>query len=205
MLKLIAPVTKKQTTLTAPEELDSESENVPQLDIYQPQQLPLMPKVLTASLPVFDGKAEKFKLFEDIFRTHMKMYPHLTEIQKVNYFHTKCTAIWMTRKKDNLKEVITAFKRRFGDFQSSAKARCECKRSVRSRGQKFIDTSIYAKMPNQVKKNLNRLISKPHYFIALHLEREIRLIGLGALDETTLVPVNSVDLAPPETKKEPNQ
>ena len=31
------------------------------------------------------------------------------------------------------------------------------------------------------------------------------LNGLGAPDETTLLPVNSVDVAPPETKKEPNQ
>ena len=41
-----------------------------------------MPKTLTASLPTFDGKSEKFELFEDLFRNNIKMYPHLTEIQK---------------------------------------------------------------------------------------------------------------------------
>ena len=41
-----------------------------------------MPKALTASLPTFDGKSEKFELFEDLFRNNIKMYPHLTEIQK---------------------------------------------------------------------------------------------------------------------------
>ena len=47
-----------------------------------------MPNALTASLPVFDGKSEMFELFEDLFRNNIKMYPHLTEIQKVNYFHS---------------------------------------------------------------------------------------------------------------------
>ena len=59
----------------------------------QPQTLPAtnplpVPKALTASLPVFDGKSEKFELFEDLFRNNIKMYPNLTEIQKINYFHS---------------------------------------------------------------------------------------------------------------------
>ena len=59
----------------------------------QPQTFPStnllpMPKAHTASLPVFYGKSEKFELFEDIFRNNIKMYPHLTEIQKINYFHS---------------------------------------------------------------------------------------------------------------------
>ena len=33
----------------------------------------------------------------------------------------------------------------------------------------------------------------------------MRLNGLGGPDETTLVPLNTVDAAPPETQKEPNQ
>ena len=101
----------------------------------QPQTFPStnllpMPKALTASLPVFDGKSEKFELFEDLFRNNIKMYPHLTEIQKINYFHSLLRGNALQAycnlddtKKDNLEEVITAFKRRFGDFQSSAKAR----------------------------------------------------------------------------------
>ena len=87
-----------------------------------------MPKSLTASLRVFDGKSEKVDLFEDLFRNNIKMYPHLTEIQKFNYFH------WLLRGNalqaycnldDTNKDVTTAFKRRFGVLQSSAKARCE--------------------------------------------------------------------------------
>ena len=39
-------------------------------------------------LPTFDVKSEKFELFEDLFRANIKMYQHLTEIQKNNYFHS---------------------------------------------------------------------------------------------------------------------
>ena len=198
MPKLIAPTVKKQTIITAAEETDSKSENIPEnatstpiknkttattrkitpvnsrnmvtgvlndstnqpakrpkqqrapneqtkdrpstskiLFAPQPQTFPAtnllpMPKALTASLPVFDGKSEKFELFEDLFRNNIKMYPHLTEIQKINYFHSLLRGNALQAycnlddtKKDNLEDVITAFKRRFGDFQSSAKARCE--------------------------------------------------------------------------------
>ena len=196
VLKLIAPTTRKQTVITASDETDSESENVPenatstpiktkttatthkttparnmvtgvlndstnlgkkktrphrpqslppnerpstsrllfapQPETHPPPHPPSMPKALTASLPVFDGKSKKFELFEDLFRNNKKMYPHLTEIQKINYFHSLLQGNALQAycnlddaKKNNLEEVITAFKRRFGDFQLSAKARCE--------------------------------------------------------------------------------
>ena len=95
----------------------------------QPQTFPStnllpMPKALTASLPLFNGKPENFELFEDLFRNNIKMYPHLTEIQKINYFHSLLRGNALQAycnlddtKKDNLEEVITAFKRRFGVFQ----------------------------------------------------------------------------------------
>ena len=91
-----------------------------------------MPKALTASLPTFDGKSEKFELFEDLFRNNIKMYPHLTEIQKINYFHSLLRGDALQAfcniedsKKDSLDEIMTLFKRRFGDYLSMAKARCE--------------------------------------------------------------------------------
>ena len=200
----------------------------PQPEIHPPPQPPSMPKALTASLPVFDGKSKKFELFEDLFRNNLKRYPHLTKIQKINYSHSLLRGNALQAycnlddaKKDNLEEVITAFKRRFEDFQSSAKARCEwdslhfdptkqklhefldtlqksAKEAFGSEAQKFIDKAIYAKMPDHVKKILNRdyLEDKPYNDIVKHLEREMRLNGLGTPDETTLVPLNSVDVVP---------
>ena len=62
-------------------------------------------------------------------------------------------------------------------------------------------------MPDHVKKILNwaYLEDKPYNDIVRLLEREMRLNGLSAPDETTLVPLNSVDVAPPEAMKEQNQ
>ena len=142
-----------------------------------------MPKALTASLPVSDGKSEKFELFKDLFRNDIKIYRHLTEIRKIKYLHSllQGNALQAYRnlkdaKNDNLEEVITAFKRRFVDFQPSAKARCEwdalhfnptkqklyefldilqktAEEAFGFEAQRFIDKAIYAKKPEHVKKD----------------------------------------------------
>ena len=82
-----------------------------------------------------------------------------------------------------------------------------CQKAYGSEAQNFIDKAIYAKMPDHVKKILNRAYveDKPYNDIVLHLEREMRLNGLGAPDETTLVPLNTVDAVVTEEKKEQQQ
>ena len=77
------------------------------------------------------------------------------------------------------------------------------KEAFGSEAQQFIDKAIYAKMPDHVKKILNRayLEDKPYNDIVLHLEKEMRLNGLGAPDEVTLVPLNEIE--PAQTKTEP--
>ena len=191
-----------------------------------------MPKALTASPSTFDGKTEKFELFEDLFRD-IKMYPHLTELQKINYFHSllhedalQAFCNIEDAKKDSLEGILTLFKRRFGDYLSMAKARCDhdalrfdpstqklhefldvlqktAEEAFGSEAQQFIDKAIYAKMPDHVKKILNRayLEDKPYNDIVLHPEREMRLNGLGAPDEVNLVTLNKIE--PAQTKPEP--
>ena len=46
-----------------------------------------LPKSLTTTMPTFDGKSEKFELFEDLFLTSLKIHNQLTEEDKINYFH----------------------------------------------------------------------------------------------------------------------
>ena len=62
-------------------------------------------------------------------------------------------------------------------------------------------------MPDHVNKILNRayLEDETYNDIALHLEQEMRLNGLGAPDETTLVPLNAVDAPVTADKKEQPQ
>ena len=117
---------------------------------------------------------------------------------------------------------MTIFKRRFGDYLSKTKARCEwdalrfdpstqkliqttAAEAFGSEAQLFIDKAIYAKMPDHVKKVLNRAYfeDKPYNDIELHLEREMRHIGLGAPVEVTLVLLNKIE--PAQTKREIKQ
>ena len=97
----------------------------PQLQTYQPPNMLPMPKALTASPPVFDH-------FKDLFRNNLKTYPHQTEMQKTNFFHSllrgnalQASFNFDDTKKEKNEEVITEFKRIFGDFQFSVKARWE--------------------------------------------------------------------------------
>ena len=39
-------------------------------------------------MPTFDGKSEKFELFEDLFQTSLKIHSQLTEEDKIYYFHS---------------------------------------------------------------------------------------------------------------------
>ena len=46
-----------------------------------------LPKSLTeTTMPTFDGKSEKFELFEDLFQTSLKIHNQLTEEDRINYF-----------------------------------------------------------------------------------------------------------------------
>ena len=76
------------------------------------------------------------------------------------------------------------------------------KEAFRSDAQQFKDKAIYAKMPDHVKKILNRayLEDKPYNDIVLHLQRKLRLNGLGAPDEVTLVTLNKMETVQPKTK-----
>ena len=47
-----------------------------------------LPKSLTTKMPTFDGKSEKFELFEDLFQTSLKIHNELTENDRINYFHS---------------------------------------------------------------------------------------------------------------------
>ena len=44
-------------------------------------------KPVSTNTTIFDGKNEKFELFEDLFHTTLKMQPEMTEAMKNNHFH----------------------------------------------------------------------------------------------------------------------
>ena len=52
-----------------------------------------LPKSLTTTMPTFDGKSEKFELFEDLFQTSLKIHNQLTEEDKKTTSTLSCVVM----------------------------------------------------------------------------------------------------------------
>ena len=144
-----------------------------------------LPKSLTTTMPTFDGKSEKFELFEDLFQTSLKIHNQLTEGDKVNYFHSLMRGNALqtfknisSRNRENLTEILTAFRWKYVKPQSMATAKHKFQQLVFNpvnqklidfldelqkmakdafgvAAQAIIDQFIYAKMPPHLKKSIN--------------------------------------------------
>ena len=145
-----------------------------------------LPISLTTMMTRFDGKSEKFELFEDLFQMSLKIHNQLTQEDKINYFHSLMrgdalqTIKNITRpNRENLGEIPTVFRRKYVKYQSMATAKRKFQRLVfNPANQKLIDfleelqkfakdefgiaaqaiieQFIYAKMPPHLKKSINR-------------------------------------------------
>ena len=92
--------------------------------------IPKLPKSLTTTMPTFDEKSEKFELFEDLFQTSLKIHNHLTEEDKMNYFHSLVRGDALqtfknisSSNRENLAEILTVFRRKYVKPQSMATAK----------------------------------------------------------------------------------
>ena len=145
-----------------------------------------LPKSLMTTMPTFDGKSEKFVLFEDLFKTSLKIHNHLTEQDKIYYFHSLMRGDALqtfknisSPNRENLTEILTVFRRKYVKPQSTATARHKFQQLVfNPANQKLIDfldelqkmakdafgvdaqaiieQFIYAKMPPHLKKSINQ-------------------------------------------------
>ena len=137
-------------------------------------------------MPTFDGKSEKFELFEDLFQTSLKIHDQLTEDDRINYFHSlmKGDALQTFKKingatQENLGESLAVFRRKYVITQSMATVKHEFQQLVsNTTNQKLVDfldelqnlandafgfaahaiieQFIYAKMPPDLKKPINQ-------------------------------------------------
>ena len=145
-----------------------------------------LPKSLTTTMPTFDGKTEKFELFEDLFQTSLKIHIELTEDNGINYFHSLMRGdVLQTSKninsptQENLGEILAVFRRKYSKPQSMATAKHKFQKLVfNPANQKLVDfldellklakdafgiaahavieQFVYAKKPPQLKKLLNQ-------------------------------------------------
>ena len=145
-----------------------------------------LPKSLTTTMPTFDGKTEKFELFEDLFQTSLKIHNQLTEDDRINYFHSlmRGDAVQTFKNingptRENLEEILAVFRRKYVKPQSMATAKHKFQKLVfNPANQKLVDfldelqklaknafgiashaiieQFIYAKMPPDLKKSINQ-------------------------------------------------
>ena len=106
-----------------------------------------MPKSLTTTIPTFDGKSEKFELFEDLFQTSLKMHNQLTEENKINYFHSLMRGDALqtfknitSPNREILWEILSVFRRKYVKRQSMATVKHNFQRLVfNPANQKLVD------------------------------------------------------------------
>ena len=137
-------------------------------------------------MPTFDGKSEKFGLFEDLFQTSLKIHNQLTQEDKINYFHSLMRGDALqtfknttTPNRENLGEILTVSRRKYVKPQSMATAKHNFQQLVFNptnqkliyfldelqklakdafgvAAQAIIEQFTYAKMPPHLKKSINQ-------------------------------------------------
>ena len=184
-------------------------------------------KSLTTTMPTFDGKSEKFELFEDLFQTSLKIHNQLTEEDKINYSHSlmRGDALQTLKKitspnRENLGEILTVFRRKYVKPQSMATAKHKFQRLVfNPANQKLIDLLdelqklakdafgvaaqtiieqiIYAKMPPQLKKSINQAHLENGTYEQIVSHLE-RELELNGLEAPDEMPINTVTHQAPQ-------
>ena len=178
-------------------------------------------------MPTFDGKSEKFELFEDLFQTSLKIHNQLTEEDKINYFHSfmRGDALQTFKNitspnRENLGEILTVFRRKYVKPQSRATAKHKFQRLVFNlaneklidfldelqklakdafgvAAQAIIEQFIYAKMPLHLKKSINQAHLENGTYEQIVSHLE-RELELNGLEAPDEMPINTVTQQAPQ-------
>ena len=187
-----------------------------------------LPKSLTTKMPTFDGKTEKFELFEDLFQTSLKIHNQLTEDDRINYFHSLMRGDALQTFKningptrENLAEILAVFQRKYLKPQSMATAKHKFQKLVfNPANQKLVDfldelqklakdafgiaahniiePFIYAKMPQHLKKSINQAHLENGTYEQIVTHLE-RELELNGLEAPDELPINNVSQQPTNT------
>ena len=190
-----------------------------------------LPKSLTTTMPTFDGKTEKFELFEDLFQTSLKIHNQLTEDDRINYFHSLMRGDALQTFKningptrENLGETLAVFRRKYVKPQSMATAKHKFQKLVfNPANQKLVDfldelqklakdafgiaahaiieQFIYAKMPPHLKKSINQAHLENGTYEQIVTHLE-RELELNGLEAPDELPINNVSKQPTNTNAE---
>ena len=151
----------------------------------KPSAQTLMVRPVSTTTLTFEGKSEKFELFEDLIHIMIKMQPEMTESMKINHFHSllRKNALQTFRNinsanRQTLEDVLAVFTRKYVKPESQAIAKHKWQKLVfdpntmklrdffeeLSQGaekafgenaQAMIDSLLYAKLPPKLKRSVN--------------------------------------------------
>ena len=179
-------------------------------------------------MPTFDGKTEKFELFDDLFQTSLKIHNQLNEDDRINYFHSLMRGDALQTFKningptrENFEEILAVFRRKYVKPQSMATAKHKFQKLVfNPANQKLVDfldelqklakdafgiaahaiieQFIYAKMPPHLKKSINQAHLENGTYEQIVTHLE-RELELNNLEAPDELPINNVSQQPTNT------
>ena len=191
------------------------------------QQLTIRP--VNSNTMTFDGKSEKFELFEDLFHTMIKMLPEMTEQMKINHFHSllRKNALQTFKKisssnRQTLEDVLVIFRRKYVKPESQATAKHKWHRLVfdpntmklpdfleelnqgaekafGDHAQKMIDSLLYAKLPPKLKRSVNMARLENGSYDEIVAHLE-RELELNALEESDDLPMATMTSSTTKSK-----
>ena len=191
------------------------------------QQLTIRP--VNSNTMTFDGKSEKFELFEDLFHTMIKMQPEMTEQMKINHFHSllRKNALQTFRNisssnRQTLEDVLVIFRRKYVKPESQATAKHKWHRLVfdpntmklpdfleelnqgaekafGDYAQKMIDSLLYAKLPPKLKRSVNMARLENGSYDEIVAHLE-RELELNALEESDDLPMATMTSSTTKSK-----
>ena len=180
------------------------------------QQLTIRP--VNSNPMTFDGKSEKFELFEDLFHTMIKMQPEMTEQMKINHFHSllRKNALQTFRNinstnRQTLEDVLVIFRQKYVKSESQATAKHKWHRLVFDpntmklpnfleelnqgaekafidHAHKMIDSLLYAKLSPKLKRSVNMARSENGSYDEIVAHLK-RELELNALEESDDLPM----------------
>ena len=182
----------------------------------KPQSMTIRPVQTT---PItFDGKSEKFELFEDLFHTMIKMQPAMTEQMKINHFHSllRKGALQTFRNinsinRQTLEDVLVIFRRKYVKPESQATAKHKwhrltfdpstmklpdfleelnqgAEKAFGENAKSMIDSLLYAKLPPKLKRSVNMARLENGTYEEIVAHLE-RELELNALEESDDLPM----------------
>ena len=145
-----------------------------------------LPKSVTTTMPIFDGRSEKIELFENMFQTSINNHHQPMEENRIHYLHSLMRGDALqtfknisSPRRENLAEIQTVFRRKYVKTQSMTTAKHKfqrldlnpanrklfdlldelqklAKEEFGVASQAKIEQFKYAKVPPHLKKSINQ-------------------------------------------------